>query len=358
MKREEGFSLIETLVSMAIFSLMSAAVYSTYMSQVKHTAREYQLARSEMDINIAKGIMERDLMMAGLGLATDFSVLLNAATLNLVAETRAIAATNAIASDGLVLMGTALGIEALAPQGWTASEGAALPLKVWVDEPRDNPQNGDRMVVLDPDMKRVLNAVPYSYGLGISGLPQGALAYGLAGATAILGATDLPHYWVRYALYAPSEPDIYCAAGTFSLGRAETRKRDNVPPIPAAPPSPSGSWGWPASGARPMLPCVLNMQVSFGLDTDEDNDVDVWDEGGMAAAGLSAVALNDQIKQIRVYLLVQASDRDINYSHPLSVLVGDSDLGTGITVALDQAKQQEQYRWELLTSVVTPRNIR
>ncbi len=355
MRTQKGFSLLETLVSIAIFSLMTAAVYSTYMAQVKHTAREYQMARSDMDIQVAKTLMDRDIMTAGFGLASDFGAMPDAEAVTLAAETRAIRVIKGAAAtdpDAIILMGTALGIESRIPQGWTVSDGIAAPYRVWDDEPRDNLVTGDLAVAINPDTRKIASpASPWleTYNTGVNAaLPAGTSLYGLRGVSSDplpFGEFAMPHYWVMYSLYTPGEPDTYCAPGTLRLGRKETWQRTAAP---------NGAWG----RNDPFIPCVLNMQVALGLDTNEDQVVDIWDDGGGSAAGLSASILNEQVKQIRVYILVQASDRDANYSHPSPVLVGDNDLGVGTTITLKANLEQEKYRWELLTSVVTPRNIR
>ncbi len=99
------------------------------------------------------------------------------------------------------------------------------------------------------------------------------------------------------------------------------------------------------------------MQVAFGLDADENGTIDLWDNGGTAAAGYDIQSLEKRLKQVRVYLLMQNSKRDQSYTFPqASVRVGEAALGTGDNIAL--TAEQRKYKWKLLTYSETPRNLR
>jgi membrane-bound lytic murein transglycosylase B len=105
------------------------------------------------------------------------------------------------------------------------------------------------------------------------------------------------------------------------------------------------------------MTCVRDFQVAFALDTNEDGTIDAWDAAGSTANGYSASDLRKRLKQVLVYILVQVSDRDPNYTYPAtSVRVGDRGLGTGRDVTLTAA--QRQYRWRVIPLNITPRNIR
>ena len=345
---QAGFTLIEVLTSLVVFGLISAAIYSAYYAQVKQTTRQYSLAKASMDIQIIKNLIESDITMAGFGLAEGFVGHPNAA--GLATNTSAIKAVNGGTNDEMTLMGTALGIESRFSQGWTVVKTDAFGLLapvVWTDDPRDSLQDDTRYVVMDPYGRKLSDpwVGEYDSSNPTTTLPQGTLLYALydksAGAASV--TTDagepglMPHYEVKYSRGGAALAS--CADGTESLLRSETRTTTAV----------AGS---------PLLNCVLNMQVAFGLDQDDDEIIDLWDNGGGTAALLSRDDLNKQLQQVRVYVLSQASERDDNYQSPSPIRVVEADLGTGADVTLDLVQKQEKYRWNLLTMVVTPRNMR
>lgn len=130
-----------------------------------------------------------------------------------------------------------------------------------------------------------------------------------------------------------------CAPGTSNLLRAESRTS-------AAP-----------TGGTPVMACL---QVAIGLDTDEDGAIDDWDNGGAKAALYDSRQLRKNLKQVRLYALVQSGGRDADYTWPSAkIRVGEGTLGAGGTgrdVTLTAA--QRKYRWRMLTMKITPRNIR
>src|SRR3989338_2436227 len=64
-----GFSLIEVLIVIGIFSVLMAAVSVTFSTQVRHGSREYRIGESEVELGIVKSLLERDIALAGDGLA-------------------------------------------------------------------------------------------------------------------------------------------------------------------------------------------------------------------------------------------------------------------------------------------------
>ena len=356
-----GFSLVELLVVLGIFSVILTVVFSSYITQLKHTGREYRVAETEIEIGIAKGIIERDIAMAGYGIAEDYGT----TTFN----PKVASATNDN-PDTLTLTGTALGMKSKQAQAWTYINGGnptfgpalvANTNATWGDS-REDLNTGDRVILMEPGTKKLLLqgtewlfAVTDADSDGIidtiKSRPSntnyatptvGTIVYGLYGSSNASDDADgalKPYYAVRY--YLGGTPPSNCASGTKSLLRAESTK-DASP-----------------SNGDPILDCVLDLEVAFGLDTDENGtiDADAWDNGGAAASVYDAASLRKRLKQIRMYILVQSGNYDANYTYPLnSVLVGDSILSTGRNVAI--TGDLLRYRWRMLAINITPRNIR
>jgi prepilin-type N-terminal cleavage/methylation domain-containing protein len=73
LRGSRGFTLVEILVTLAIFTIILGGFFSAYLSQLKHTTRETKGAEAEIELGIAKGVLLRDLELAGYGLADDYS---------------------------------------------------------------------------------------------------------------------------------------------------------------------------------------------------------------------------------------------------------------------------------------------
>ncbi|MBI5874447.1 MAG: prepilin-type N-terminal cleavage/methylation domain-containing protein [Deltaproteobacteria bacterium] len=355
LKKNDGFSLVEILVALAIFSVIIAVVVSSYITQVKHTGREYRVAETEIETGIAKGIIERDIAMAGYGIAEDYGA---------TGFNPMVASATNDNPDTLTLTGTALGMKSRQAQAWTYINGVnptfgpastADTTAPWSDS-RENLEANDRVILMEPGTKKLLvegtewlfkydgsNGDPanrlktLSLGTTYSTPSVGTLVYGLCGSSCAAADITQPYYAVRY--YWSGTPPSNCASGTKSLLRAESTKDAS-----------------PASG-DPILDCVLDVEVAFGLDTDENGTIDAWDNGGVAASGYAASDLRKRLKQIRFYILVQSGNYDASYTSPFtSIRVGDSILATGRDVAI--TGDLLRYRWRMLAISITPRNIR
>lgn len=365
MRGQAGVGLVEILITLVIFSILMATVYSSFVAQTRQATTEYRLAEAEMELGIAKNIVERDLALAGYGLADDYDFDDNGSQ---DFSPKVATATNSdTAPDVLFLRGTGLGLASRSTQAWTyiSAVSGTPQFQSWLDN-RENFRRGvaaetsrDTVVLMEPRAKKLIDQgnnwhfrfdgytsqlVTAQSSAGTTGTqlgsPQvGTLVYGLQ--TRAETPPTQPYYTVRYSLNATNLP-AGCASDTFNLMRVESTTSDN-PADPAA--------------GDPILSCVLDYQVVFGLDTDENGDVNFPDNGGTQVSSItySASMVKRRLKQIRLYVLVQYGKRDDGYTYPeSSVLVGES--GVGRTVTLTTA--QRNYRWKLLKIYGTLRNAR
>lgn len=372
MKNKYGFSLIELLIVMGIFSVVMAGLYAATSVQLREGVKEYRLAESEMELGISKNIIERDINMGGYGLMDDYDFD-DDGTPNF--NPRAIGATDDN-PDTLTLMGTALGLASRAAQGWAPAQSVAgnVPSFMKFNDAREDVLSNDRIIIMDPNTKGLVGdgtewRFKYifdtltltskivrllsdgSNGAEFTQSFVGMTVYGIShdGTTADI---TQPYYAVRY--YLPdaisSPPPALCAPGTKNLLRAESKTSAS-----------------PAGGA-PMLNCVLDFQVALGLDTNDDGTIDLWDNGGVTAQGYASKDLNKRLKQVRAYVLVQAGNRDQGYTYsnpdpdagaPDKIRVGDLYLKGGATGRdVQLTPEQRKYRWKVVTFAVTPRNTR
>lgn len=347
MRNENGVTLVELLVTLAIFSIVIAGVYGIYIAQVRLSTREYRITESEMEHQIFRSVIERDISMAGYGIADKYGSL----TCNLYPIPGGPAPCNPIqisATDGtpdtLTLRGTALGLLSRAAQGWTYVRSTSpFTPNTWADN-RENVETGDKVVYMEPNAKEILGTGIYTFPAAPSTAERGSLVYDLHKVSA-----NNPYYAVQYLL--GGTPPTNCAQGTQNLLRAESRNND----LPNA------------SEREPILNCVLDFQVAFGLDTNEDGNIDLWDNGGVQTATYTTTkTISARFKQARVYILVQVGNRDPDYTYtnpdpaytanPDRIWVGDTTLGTGREITL--TTEQRRYRWRVVSSGITPRNLR
>lgn len=332
-----GFSLIEVLIVIGIFSVLMAAVSVTFSTQVRHGSREFRVAESEVELGIVKNLLERDIALAGYGLADTYP------PGPPVFSPRSV--QRQTGPNALILMGTALGLNNRAPLHWTYASAAAPTFRVWGDSREDLLAN-DQVILIEPNTEQILtqgggtpwkfrynssNSLVDSAGAAWASPTIGTLVYGVDP-----GATQ-PYATVTYSLNNANLPSN-CATGTSNLERAE-------------------SWGG-AAVTIPLLACTLSLQTAFGLDTNDDGTIDLWDNNaGAVASGYSQATLAKRLKQVRVYLLVQIGNRDASYTYPAAtVRVGDALLATGADVTL--LAEQRRFRWRLVSIDVTPRNVR
>lgn len=346
--QSRGFSLVELLVTMTIFSILMTGIFQAYNAQIQHTSREYNIAESDIDRQVGQGIVARDIFMAGYGLADDYGGAFTPWAL------QSANGGGDGGSDTLTLMGTALGMNSQQAQHWsyvTDVVGSTVVLKSWSDA-REDIQDGDRVILIEPATKRLLTGAGASWLFQFNASddtitpdtvpasgppgppPTGTVLYGLGSGTAAR-----PYYSVRY--YLQDGRGDGCAPGVNSLLRAESVDTE-------AP-----------SGGTAIIPCVADFQVAIGLDTNNDRAIDVWQNGG-AGAGYDPARLNRELRQVRVYALTQIGERDRFYTYPTDTIqVGESSLGAGVgraSFALDD--EMRKYRWRVIRFVATPRNIR
>lgn len=114
----------------------------------------------------------------------------------------------------------------------------------------------------------------------------------------------------------------------------------------------------------PLLDCVADMQVVYGLDTAGAGLINSHTTVSPGTpTGTTAQDIRDQLREIRVYILAQEGKKDASYTYPSeTITVGESfDGGTTISGRVFNLKnligpEWKRYRWKLYTIVVRPKN--
>ncbi len=112
----------------------------------------------------------------------------------------------------------------------------------------------------------------------------------------------------------------------------------------------------------PLLDCVADMQVVYGLDTDGSGRVNLHMNAPASTASPTAADIRSQLREVRVYILAQEGKRDRFYTYPAeTVMVGESFGGTvlGRVFSLKDriGPDYKNFRWKLYTIVVRPKNL-
>jgi hypothetical protein len=112
----------------------------------------------------------------------------------------------------------------------------------------------------------------------------------------------------------------------------------------------------------PLLDCVADFQVVYGLDTDGAGRVNLHADS--LPTTMTAADIRSQLREIRAYVLAQDGRKDILYTYPSATVdVGESFdggatlLGRRFNLAGLIGSGWQNYRWKVYTIVVRPKNL-
>ncbi len=109
----------------------------------------------------------------------------------------------------------------------------------------------------------------------------------------------------------------------------------------------------------PLLDCVADMQVVYGLDTSGAGVVNSYTSDPLA----TAEEVRTQLREIRIYILAQEGSKDRLFSYPSeTIMVGEvlNGVQRGRVFSLKDrigATIYKNYRWKVYTIVVRPKNL-
>lgn len=112
----------------------------------------------------------------------------------------------------------------------------------------------------------------------------------------------------------------------------------------------------------PLLDCVADLQVVYGLDNDGAGRVNQYFEAPANTALPTAADIRNQLREIRVYILAQDGKKDLTYSYPSQFIdVGEKLNGVFHGRSFDLStligSGWKNYRWKIYTIVVRPKNL-
>jgi type II secretory pathway pseudopilin PulG len=380
-KKIEGFSLVELLVTMSIFILIIVAASGIFIALVNQFKQQSKMAETNIEGIVGLELLRIDLEHAGYGLpwVIPTGVVYNEATAGYNDSPsdppRAMASGDNVGfngSDYLVLKSTVVSRSDTAPR-WSYITTGNDP-KPWGTD--DLVSGSDRVIVINPKASETsLRELVVSGGVFFTtydgaNFPAAFSPSRPLETYVIYGVDDrvlrMPFNRADYYISNINVP-LRCATGTGVLEKGVIRHSDGALDTPL-----------------PLLDCVADMQVAFGVDTTNpaDGTVDCYTNDLANVLGpFDAQNVRDRVKEVRVYLLAQEGQFDSFFTLNLAALTtnlnppigcgtcirvgeGNPNNCTGVEPILGQdfdlsaITNWQNHRWRVYTLVVKTENLR
>lgn len=397
-KQEGGFSLVELMITMVISVLVLYATSRVFTGLLTQFKQQSKIAESDTEGIVGLEILRRDLQGAGYGLPTD----LNGATYREIESESltpwidrdfndgppdnpsrgtdsagnsnppagirslngsSLSAPSLNGSDVLVIK--SINVANITNAGnnsacskWTYL-GAVSPYVTTWTSAGENLTGTDRVIVLTPSltgafsMKLIKNSsgsfwTTYSGVTGADWIPtdpsETRIVYGVDSNTDLRMPFNRADYYIRPSSgMAPSR----CAPNTDVLFKSLTRQDNGT------------------HYELPLLDCVADMQVVYGLDTNGDGTIDGFSDADITQS-LTAQQIRDEVKEVRVYILAHEGQIDRNFRFnnfsadacATCIRVGETAIGWYHDINLaNLTADYRNYRWKLYTIVVRPNSL-
>ncbi|HIJ79893.1 MAG: prepilin-type N-terminal cleavage/methylation domain-containing protein [Desulfobulbaceae bacterium] len=300
--KERGFSLVELIVVMFIFSIIMIASGTTFQRVLFGVKSESKSVESNLDKLVGAELIRLDLEHTGFGIAR------NTVTPPIAWNETGVSPTH---TRQLTLRST-LNNSNQTTLGWqvinctsTIASIASQSVAGWDTVGQNN------IVLLDENENFIQNTTLGSNCPAI-GLYT-AYPYDAGTATGCAGQ--------------------YCNQITYSLG--------GNAPATCAPNTRNLIRTVGGGGGDPIINCVADMKVLFDLDSDGDGDIDT----GAGTANLPGTTslIIDQVKNINVYILFQIGQREQDF-----VFSADTTLGGEIAFDTAAIPNFTEYRWKVI----------
>ncbi|MCL5024105.1 MAG: prepilin-type N-terminal cleavage/methylation domain-containing protein [Nitrospirae bacterium] len=370
-KRQEGFTLVELLITMTMFVLVIAAASDIFTGLLNRSKQQSKVSETNMEAMMGLDILRKDIGHAGYGLPWKIPAGVNyleastasAALYNDAPSSapRAILSGNNTGyhgSDYIVIKAANLANNEVCRR-WTYLRSGNVA-REWEPEAARLP-GGARVIVLSNSQSaegRVLVAAGPSFfsryeRSSPDGLAQASFApsdtaesrivYGIDDDTNLRMPFNRADFFIRVP--AGNMPRM-CASGTGVLYKAILSHTAGT---------------FPAGNMVPLLDCVADLQVVFGLDVNNDGNI-IYTDDISDGVLFSAPRIRDQVREVRVYVLAHEGQRDVNYLYPAGEITmpaaPDPAAGLGSTFNLEAIPDYRNYRWKVYTLVVKPDNLR
>ncbi len=392
-KKENGFTLVELLITMALFVLIIAASSGVFTGLLTQFKQQSRIAESNIEGISGLEVLRQDIEHAGYGLPWDMN---GASYQEAVFEpitpwvdrnfndgppdnpTRGTELANASNPPGGIRSGNGYGlngsdvlvIKAInISNDSTAGKWTILKANPSFSNPynprqwspsTENLDSNDNVIVVMPGTaghERVLVTSGTSFSTKYSNVTSSPwpptdvtetrIVYGIAGSN--FASLRMPFNRADYYVRAPDALPQRCAPNTGILYKGVVNQDDG------------------RLTEFPLIDCVADMQVTFWLDRDGDGDID-WPPSDNIF-NFTAQQIREQVREVRVYIVAQEGQKDLNYDFSLGgtreFLIANEVLDTNSrTINFVNLKnaigdpEYKYYRWRLYTLVVKTSNLR
>ncbi len=327
--RSRGGSLVELMISLVIGMLMVIVIYQVYVFSEVQKRTITGGSDAQQSASYAMFALSRDLSMAGNGIASAAPALDQCVLLRSLPVVIAGGASAATPDTITVLYGGSASLST--PVAFMNSASAATPYQVRAP------------VGFSPG--NVIAAV-MGTNCTLSTIDAGGVdvaANGIATLrhTVISGPSDF--------VYPAITASVVNLGPAAMLGRVRFEIDRNIETL-------ASQNLLPTEGPKnPIGAAVINLKAQYGLDTDNDGGVDVWQDpqGAVWSSDnlvVQPIATLRQIRAVRVAIVTRSEqyERDIVTPGPL-VLLNE-------TVTMPLTDDQQHYRYRILETIVPLRN--
>jgi prepilin-type N-terminal cleavage/methylation domain-containing protein len=362
-RRAAGFTLLELLIGMAIGSFVLAAAVTFFILSFRQFKVQTKIVETNVEGVLGLELFRQDLESLGFGLP--WNNLAAAPVYNDVRTgvdpafpanlddspnaPRAVVSIDCAAftvnrSDYLVIKSARVGMGDAAGKWTTLTQ--ANNKRTWVPA-EENIANGDYVIVLragSTDANRrslVTSGSAYTQYNNTGGFvpvePFSAnIVYGIGSTTPVRPFNRAEYYIGNAASIPPVAVPRHCAPNTGVLVKAVVKHDD------------PGT----TETLLPLVDCVADMQVVYGLDTNGDGVRDAW-EDDIRALLPTAADVRAQVVEVHVHILAQEGQLDNTYTSPVtSFYVGSGTKGNTFDVS-----GYRNYRWKVYSIAVKPKNL-
>ena len=360
---KKGFSLIELLVALTILAVIVAISSDTFRNVLQQAGREMGIMSTQMDNFVGLGMLTYDIEHAGYGLPQGFRTTINyneAATSPAsnyndapsgVPRPFVLGNNTGLNNSDYLVIKSLLAATNNACTKWTyiTFEGKPAP-KQWATSGQ-NLTSGNRVIVIKPakdiysSNELIIDADgnfyttfnPTSFSSDFSPQNQGEryMIYGVDTSTDLRMPFNRTDYYIKVP--TTSSMPAMCAPNTGILYKAVVNHSDGK------------------FNEMPILDCVADMQVVFGLDNNEDGVVETYSDD---ISSLTAAQIRKRIKEVRIYILTHDGGKDNSYTYPSNtVTVGEFGKGSTFNLSTTIGTGWQNYRWKVINIVVKPKDL-
>lgn len=352
-RRNAAFTLVELMIAMAIVMLVLYAAITFFIVSVRQYKVQTKIVETNIEGILGLELLRQDLESLGFGLPWDNVSTSTIETGTLVLKAIDAASLRAVVSldnqttatvngsDYLVIRSARVGTGSAAGK-WTTLQTGGIT-RIWGSAEEDLAST-DLVIVLSPTLNHRTLVTP---GTGIPFTSAALLGYApsdnLTVTNIVYGVdnTNLKFPWNRADYYIDNTPLLVpqrCAPNTGVLVKQVVSHAAGVEYVTPL----------------PLLDCVADLQIEYGLDTNGDGVADGWSSD---ISMTPAADIRAQLVEVHLNILVQQGQRDDNYSAPSdNITVGLQGAGRSFPLNV-YVNGFGKFRWKVYTIVVKPRNL-